>query len=164
MSIAPGNKVLNAVLAAALVTVLSACADGSPADIEATTHDQTDDNPNRDTIWGAGGVSIFGDEEKDSGGGALGVNSFLWRATLDTIAFMPVSTADPFGGVILTDWHSTEEAPNEPVQAERLYPGPHAPRRWHSGCRYSAKPRIPVVNGVIPPCRTQPAPKSKTPF
>lgn len=113
MSIASGNKVLNAVIAAAFVTVLSACADGSPADIEATTHDQTDDGVGRDTIWGAGGVSLFGDEEKDSGGGALGVNSFLWRATLDTIAFMPVSTADPFGGVILTDWHSTEEAPNE---------------------------------------------------
>ena len=34
----------------------------------------------------------------------IGVNGFLWRASLDTLAFMPLLTADPFGGVILTDW------------------------------------------------------------
>ena len=113
MSLRTGNKFLALACAAALAAGLSACADGSPADIEATTHDQTDSDANRDTIWGAGGISLFGDDEKNTSGGALGVNSFLWRATLDTIAFMPVSTADPFGGVILTDWHSTEEAPNE---------------------------------------------------
>ena len=61
----------------------------------------------------AGTLCQHGCRRAGAGGGALGVNSFLWRATLDTIAFMPVSTADPFGGVILTDWHSTEEAPNE---------------------------------------------------
>jgi hypothetical protein len=100
--------------ALALVAGTAACSDFSPADVEATTYDQTDDSDKRDTIWGIGGVSLFGDEGGGGGdGGALGVNSFLWRATLDTIAFMPVSTADPFGGVILTDWHSTSEAPNE---------------------------------------------------
>ena len=42
------------------------------------------------------------------GGAGIGVNSYLWRASLDTIAFMPLSSADPFGGVIITDWHSPE--------------------------------------------------------
>lgn len=42
-------------------------------------------------------------EQEDIG---LGVNSHLWRATLDTIAFMPIASADPFGGVIITDWYS----------------------------------------------------------
>ncbi len=46
-------------------------------------------------------------------GGGIGVNSFLWRASLDTISFMPVNSADPFGGVIITDWHSQAEAPGE---------------------------------------------------
>jgi len=41
------------------------------------------------------------------------VNSFLWRATLDTVSFMPLSSADPFGGVIITDWYSSAEKPNE---------------------------------------------------
>jgi hypothetical protein len=42
------------------------------------------------------------------GGAGIGVNSYLWRASLDTISFMPLSSADPFGGVIITDWHSPE--------------------------------------------------------
>ena len=47
------------------------------------------------------------------GGAGIGVNSYLWRASLDTIAFMPLSSADPFGGVIITDWHSPEGARQE---------------------------------------------------
>ncbi len=42
-----------------------------------------------------------------------GVNSFLWRASLDTISFMPLAGADPYGGVIITDWYSAPESPNE---------------------------------------------------
>ncbi len=37
------------------------------------------------------------------------INQFLWRGALETISFMPVSSTDPFGGVIITDWYSTEE-------------------------------------------------------
>jgi len=43
----------------------------------------------------------------------LGVNSFLWHATLDTLSFMPLQSADPFGGVIITDWYVAPSAPNE---------------------------------------------------
>lgn len=46
-------------------------------------------------------------------GGGIGVNSFLWRASLDTIAFMPLTTTDPFGGVIITDWYQTPQSPEE---------------------------------------------------
>jgi hypothetical protein len=45
--------------------------------------------------------------------GAVAVNAFLWRASLDTIAFLPLASADPFGGVIITDWYSPPETPNE---------------------------------------------------
>lgn len=55
---------------------------------------------------------LFGDSET-SQGGVIGVNSYLWRASLDTISFMPIKSADAFGGVILTDWHSPSESPNE---------------------------------------------------
>jgi hypothetical protein len=62
-----------------------------------------------------------GTQEMDSGttaiaaGGSrtLGVNSYLWHATLDTLSFMPLASADPFGGVIITDWYSAPEAPSE---------------------------------------------------
>ena len=50
----------------------------------------------------------------DSGGRVtLGVNSYLWHASLDTLSFMPLASADPFGGVIITDWYSAPENPNE---------------------------------------------------
>ncbi len=71
----------------------------------------------RDTIFGEGetlGSTLFGrDDEEEKGGSGIGVNSFLWRAALDTISFMPVQSADPFGGVILTDWYENPDAPGE---------------------------------------------------
>ncbi len=71
----------------------------------------------RRTIWGEGetlGSSLFGkDNEKQEGGSGIGVNSFLWRASLDTVSFMPVASADPFGGVILTDWYQNAGTPNQ---------------------------------------------------
>jgi hypothetical protein len=61
-----------------------------------------------------GGVNIFGgDEKKSQENGGIGVNGYLWRATLDTISFMPIASADPFGGVVITDWYSPPETPNE---------------------------------------------------
>ena len=43
----------------------------------------------------------------------IGVNGYLWRATLDTLSFLPLASADPYGGVIITDWYANPEAPNE---------------------------------------------------
>jgi hypothetical protein len=43
----------------------------------------------------------------------LGVNGYLWRATLDTLSFMPLASADPYGGVIITDWYVNPEKPDE---------------------------------------------------
>ena len=75
----------------------------------------------RDSVFGEGGLSFgVGGDDKPApggggvdGGGGIGVNGFLWRATLDTVSFMPVNSADPFGGVIITDWYSPPESPNE---------------------------------------------------
>jgi hypothetical protein len=44
---------------------------------------------------------------------AIGVNGYLWRATLDTLSFMPLASADPYGGVIITDWYSSPDASSE---------------------------------------------------
>ena len=43
----------------------------------------------------------------------IGVNAFLWRAALDTISFMPLDSADPWGGVINTEWYANPEKPDE---------------------------------------------------
>jgi hypothetical protein len=86
-------RVLTVVLSALL---LAACGSSS------------DDNDMPDTTTGSTAISA------SSGGHiTLGVNSFLWHASLDTISFMPLKSADPFGGVILTDWYSDPSDPNE---------------------------------------------------
>lgn len=57
---------------------------------------------------------VFGGDTKDMNDPyGIGVNSFLWRASLDTVSFIPLQSADPFGGVILTDWYSSADTPNE---------------------------------------------------
>ena len=43
----------------------------------------------------------------------IGVNGYLWRASLDTISFMPLSEVDPFGGVIITDWYANPQMTSE---------------------------------------------------
>lgn len=47
----------------------------------------------------------------------ISVNGYLWRASLDTLSFLPLETADPFGGIINYGWYSAPEAPNERIKA-----------------------------------------------
>ena len=47
---------------------------------------------------------------------AIGVNSYLWRATLETLSFMPLTQADSAGGVIVTDWYANPSNPGERVK------------------------------------------------
>ncbi|MFL0415345.1 DUF3576 domain-containing protein [uncultured Sphingomonas sp.] len=43
----------------------------------------------------------------------IGVNSYLWRATLDTLSFMPLLQTDSNGGVVVTDWYVNPQTPTE---------------------------------------------------
>lgn len=65
-----------------------------------------------ETIFGEDGISILGGKGKTSTD-VITVNSYLWRAALDTVSFMPLATVDPFGGVILTDWYADPATPGE---------------------------------------------------
>ncbi len=47
----------------------------------------------------------------------IGVNAYLWRASLDTTSFMQLTSADPWGGVIITDWYSDPQVPTERFKA-----------------------------------------------
>jgi hypothetical protein len=71
-----------------------------------------------ESVFGEGGLSLAtlgggSQAPQEGGGGGIGVNSYLWRASLDTVSFMPLLSADPFGGVIITDWYSPPESPSE---------------------------------------------------
>jgi hypothetical protein len=68
-------------------------------------------------LTGDEGMVLFGSTKKrgSSVTDAINVNSYLWRASLDMIYFMPLLSADPFGGTILTDWYA-----NSPNAKERF--------------------------------------------
>jgi hypothetical protein len=68
-------------------------------------------------LAGCSHVPLVGHKEAPppaaTAGTGIGVNGYLWRATLDTLAFMPLAAADPFGGTVITDWYSNPEKPDE---------------------------------------------------
>ena len=69
---------------------------------------------NRGRLTGEDGLLLSGERKEDScSPGAIGVNIFLWRATLDTLSFMPIASADPFGGVVITDWYEDPKTTGE---------------------------------------------------
>ena len=76
-------------------------------------------------LFGEDGLTLYrsgGKTEASSSGSGIGVNAFLWRATLDTISFVPLSSADPFGGVIITDWVRSAREPRRALQDDGLHP------------------------------------------
>jgi len=77
-----------------------------------------DDEPEAaasNTATRSGGGLFGGGNRNDEG--VLGVNAYLWRASLDTIDFMPLTEVDPFGGVIITDWYNDPDLPSERFKA-----------------------------------------------
>ena len=89
-------RILKILLAALLVTPLFACG--------------LSKSESADWKWSQVGVSAVSPR-------TLGMNSFLWRAALDTFSFLPVAKADPFGGVIISDWYSPPGRPSERMKA-----------------------------------------------
>ena len=79
-------------MTAALLTTLAACGGSSGS--------------------GSSG-GLFSGSASNEQSGAIGVNSYLWRASLDTLSFMPMQSADPFGGVIISDWYQDPAAEDE---------------------------------------------------
>ena len=66
---------------------------------------------------GTGGKSSGQNDGAGTGGAGLGVNAYLWRGTLDTLSFMPLTSADPFGGVVITDWYQPPSTQGERFKA-----------------------------------------------
>ena len=70
-------------------------------------------------LLGKGGLSfdglLGGDNNKniETNSISMPVNIFLWKGALETVDFMPLNSADPVGGTIITDWYSTTENQKE---------------------------------------------------
>ncbi len=118
---------LHPVLATAVVAALvTACGNSKPNPTDPGYVGYTGPNSSGDMPGG----SLLGDSNlvfgtakdrpgapRDAGGGALGVNAYLWRGALDTLSFMPLASADPFGGVIITDWYTPAASNGERFKA-----------------------------------------------
>lgn len=118
------NTMILPVLALVLLTALTGCNSDAPTPKKVETPypiDQDDARRLRNgRLTGEDGINLFGgndDEAAMVAGTGLAVNSYLWRATLDTLSFLPLSSADPVGGVIITDWYENPEVPGERFKA-----------------------------------------------
>lgn len=72
-----------------------------------------------DTDGDGGGFVLFDSAEKRKARNAslgTGVNSWLWQASLDTIGFLPLASADSNGGIIITDWYSAPNSLQERIK------------------------------------------------
>lgn len=112
------------------LTVLSAC-----NGVSVRGNDQSQDSPDYarepgsglgdfGNLTGGNSLLSFGtnhNQTQNNGGGNggsfIGVNAYLWRGALDTLSFMPLSSADPFSGVIITDWYSPPGVTDERFKA-----------------------------------------------
>ncbi len=69
-------------------------------------------------LFGSDGLLLFGQPDGERAPSSpIAVNAYLWRASLDTLSFMPLSSADAFGGVIITDWYAPPETPDHRFKA-----------------------------------------------
>ena len=60
-------------------------------------------------------LNFMGNSNENSQISTIGmpINAYLWKASIETINFMPLSSTDPFAGTIITDWYTTEKNLNE---------------------------------------------------
>ncbi|MBE7209739.1 MAG: DUF3576 domain-containing protein [Gluconacetobacter diazotrophicus] len=96
-----------------LATMLAACGD-------------SDKMVNTDTTALAtpGGEKHLNGDSGDSNTASAGVNAYLWRGAIDTLSFMPFASAEPAGGIIITDWYSPPTTSNERFKANAYILGP----------------------------------------
>ena len=104
----------------AMAAGLSACANSRPVSQSEYFLPGYNTGGGQGRVAGDAGFSLFGNGDKkataDQGAG-LGVNAYLWRGALDTLSFMPLASADPFGGVIITDWYQPPTTAGERFKA-----------------------------------------------
>ena len=61
-----------------------------------------------------GGIDLLNTKDETSATfRGMAINPYLWRGSLETIEFMPLVSADPFAGIIITDWYADFNNPNE---------------------------------------------------
>jgi len=101
--------------------LLSACADSNVRTV-GETRAGSGDLEVKSTVRPEGRRRVFTREGAGTGR-QIAVNGFLWRAALDSTAFMPLVSADAYGGAIITDWYTPPETPSERFKLTVLVQG-----------------------------------------
>ena len=102
------------------IVLLTGCF-GSGDDIDPVTQtgslkrveSDSKDGPDKGLLNTLFGLNEMPGNNASNNATGISVNGYLWRAALDTISFMPLAQADPFGGTILTDWYLPPETIGE---------------------------------------------------
>lgn len=112
-------NVRHVTMALVLAATLGACSKGRTVG-EREYYDPRFTGPGQGSMTGDASLFSFGKDTargSDQAGGGLTVNAYLWRGALDTLSFMPLASADPFGGVIITDWYQPPDGGGERFKA-----------------------------------------------
>jgi hypothetical protein len=106
----PGLR-LGVVLPLVLPLAVAACGGGDKASVKPVANTNLADPGSAPLVDPGKG------NKQQEAGATLAVNAYLWRGALDTLSFMPLSSIDPFGGVIVTDWYSPPNTSGERFKA-----------------------------------------------
>lgn len=114
----------NMMCLASAVIFLTACAEQNSSTVSRDQSRAYPQSNERDIKESRGkltgdGLSLGGSDGKEQNS-PIGVNGFLWQAALDTLSFLPLTSADPFGGVLITDWYEDPKTPGERFKLNAL--------------------------------------------
>jgi hypothetical protein len=96
------------------LTFVASCGLGGVVEDQQSPEDRLKyGDPNSGKLFGD--ITIWGGKKKEgeSEQRGLSVNAVAWKATLDVLSFLPLVSADPFSGIIITDWYSEDDHQDE---------------------------------------------------
>ena len=110
------DKIRDKIIILLIVLTISACGIYKKVDsrkIPVNVNDRVEQN-----LKTGKGYTLFDSRRKMMGGGAFQFanSNGLWRASLDVIDFMPLTSVNYSGGIIITDWYSDSKNPNESIK------------------------------------------------
>lgn len=109
------------IIKAIFLTVLSFSLSGLAKDtvVGKTTRERREDKTKGHLL----AEPIFTTSKKKNETAGMGVNAYLWKASVETVSFLPKKSLDPFGGTIITEWYSAPEFPQERLKIEIVITG-----------------------------------------
>jgi len=99
-----------------LMPLINSCGPFKPKRVDARNVPPSGDERVKKNIEEGRGFSLQGALTKKGGVFDFASSNELWRASLDTIDFMPLINANYSGGIIITDWYSEQNSNNESVK------------------------------------------------